>query len=109
MTEILDESAVSEIEAQITSGDSQVMYETANIDNVRALCATAKHLWAENGRVYTPSICEAFRLLDNAGYGKEVPNSLSEMIKKALAQLEQLRTELSEARSSPAPAEQQNG
>jgi hypothetical protein len=48
-TTVLDDNAVAEIEAAITSGDSQLMYETASVDNVRALCATVRALRAENG------------------------------------------------------------
>ena len=44
-------------------------------------------LEAELKRAMTPSIVDALNLLDEAGYGNEVPNSLSEMIKKVLAEL----------------------
>lgn len=52
-----------------------------------ALCATVR---ASDKRTHTPSIVEALRLLDDAGYGKEVPNSLSDMIKKVLAERDDL-------------------
>jgi hypothetical protein len=55
--------------------------------------AIVRQLLTENKRAMTPSIVEALKLLDDAGYGAEVPNSLSDMIRKVLAERDTLLSE----------------
>jgi hypothetical protein len=78
---------VAEIEAAITSGDSQLMYVTASVDNVSALCQTVRAAWAANE--------QATNTLKFA-----VPNrpfaALAEIAKETLEAVDSLRSQLAQ-------------
>ena len=88
LTEILDESAVSEIEAKTLTG------HYPDLDQVRALCATVKHLLTELER---GSLCEE---CDQWEYNEDGSCRTFTVCgtcwNNAQSQLEQLRAELAE-------------
>lgn len=91
---ILDDEQLQKIEARPYYYVGLGRRVELHPDERDALCATVRAAWRDRDRALTPSIVESLRLLDDAGYGKEVPNSMSEMIKKALTENTALREQL---------------
>ncbi len=91
-TKLIDEAALAEIEAVLTSGDSQAMYMVASIDNTRALAATIRRLWAER---LVPPVLVGDEVITYRDYAEGLLRRYrkqGEALQEAFETIERLRT-----------------